>query len=473
MAGDSGIPGHFPHQLAHWWEHGEGAARIRWGEPGDFGRCVRLAVEDAHMAPERAKGFCNERHHAVLGIYPAAHAAMEHKHAGRATVAGATPEPDGDYDGDGLDSSWDGDLSDLPDMTGMGVPHMEAAEKALAGMPGWEGGAPGQHQTLRAATKFAGPVGTGARFKALSASLAAKGAHDPDALAAWIGRKNYGRAPFRKLAAVARKAHGGGGAHRSQVEYMRLYPLEDMHIMRSADGESSGRVVEAYATVFEQPAEIHDAEGHYSEVIDRSAFSRAIDHIERQRGGLSNVKVLYNHGRRIDGSASDKYSVPIGVPVMIRAESRGLLTRTRYNETPVAEEILESIRSGAITSQSFTGRIVRSSPPLAPGERYRPKGGSLPVVRRTELGLREYGPVLWPAYSGAEILGVRMSIPGDAVLGDDDEFYGDPGTPSGEGPAAGDPLTRTAGDEHSARYHQHALYRLRAAEQRERIGLTF
>jgi HK97 family phage prohead protease len=81
MAGDSGIPGHLPHQLAAWWEHGPGAAKIRWGEGGDFDRCVRLAVEEAHMDPERAKGFCAERHHAVLGIWPATHAKMEGKSA--------------------------------------------------------------------------------------------------------------------------------------------------------------------------------------------------------------------------------------------------------------------------------------------------------------------------------------------------------------------------------------------------------
>lgn len=81
--GDSGVPGVFPHQLADWWERGAGAARIRWGQGGDFMRCVRLAVDEAHMDPGRAKGFCAERHHAVLGIYPATHAAMD-KHAGRA-----------------------------------------------------------------------------------------------------------------------------------------------------------------------------------------------------------------------------------------------------------------------------------------------------------------------------------------------------------------------------------------------------
>jgi hypothetical protein len=42
-------------------------------------------------------------------------------------------------------------------------------------------------------------LGSGTRFKKLSVTLAAKGAHDPDALAAWIGRKRYGPAGMAKL----------------------------------------------------------------------------------------------------------------------------------------------------------------------------------------------------------------------------------------------------------------------------------
>lgn len=44
-------------------------------------------------------------------------------------------------------------------------------------------------------------LGSGARFKALSSKLAAKGAKDPDALAASIGRKKYGKKKFAKLSA--------------------------------------------------------------------------------------------------------------------------------------------------------------------------------------------------------------------------------------------------------------------------------
>ena len=263
----------------------------------------------------------------------------------------------------------------------------------------------------------------------------------------------------------------GSKASSSRAEYMRLYPLEDIHILRSADG-GDGRTVEAFAAVFDDPAEIQDFEGHYVEVIDRAAFNKVIADASRARGGFpGSVKVLYNHGMTLTGTPSDRFSVPIGVPVDIRAEQRGLLTRTRYNETALAEEILENIRAGSITSQSFTGRIVRSDPQLRRGDRHRPdSAGGLRTVRRTELGLREYGPVLWPAYTGAEILGVRMSTPG--ALGADPEPDEEEQAlpPDGEAAAAEPP----AGDSTALeRHHQHALYALRSREQREKAGLVW
>jgi len=43
------------------------------------------------------------------------------------------------------------------------------------------------------------PLGSGARFAALKGKLAAKGAKDPGALAAYIGRKKYGKKRFAQL----------------------------------------------------------------------------------------------------------------------------------------------------------------------------------------------------------------------------------------------------------------------------------
>ena len=50
--------------------------KIRWGEPDDWYRCVS---EVTPYLGEGAKGYCNLRHHEVLGDWPAQHAEMEGK----------------------------------------------------------------------------------------------------------------------------------------------------------------------------------------------------------------------------------------------------------------------------------------------------------------------------------------------------------------------------------------------------------
>jgi HK97 family phage prohead protease len=417
-------------RLHEYWVHGEGAAKIRWGEGGDWQRCVD------HLGKYigDAKGYCDLAHHAATGMWPAQHAAMEKKATGRSSVT----------------------VTQRAEMTSASINDLPDSDFA-----------------------YVEPGGTkDSSGKTVPRSLRHFPVHDAAHVRNALSRapqSPFGDKAMPKIKAAAKRLgidvsdsdDSSSGASRS--EFMRLYPLEDMHIIRSADG-GDGRTVEAYAAVFGQEAEIQDHEGHYLEVIEPTAFSRAIDHASRARGGFpGSVKVLYNHGMTIQGTPSERFSVPIGVPVEIRAEARGLLTRTRYSETPLADEILESVRAGSITSQSFTGRIVRSDPQLRRGDRHRPRGDSLVTVRRTELGLREYGPVLWPAYSGAEILGVRMSTPGS--WGRDPDAP-DEALPPDEGPAAGDPPAAER-DEHSARYHQHALYVLRSREAREKAGLVW
>jgi hypothetical protein len=56
------------------------------------------------------------------------------------------------------------------------------------------------------------PLGSGQRFSALTQQLAAKGARDPKALAAVIGRKKFGKKKFQSLAAKGRgDSEKGGG----------------------------------------------------------------------------------------------------------------------------------------------------------------------------------------------------------------------------------------------------------------------
>jgi HK97 family phage prohead protease len=173
--------------------------------------------------------------------------------------------------------------------------------------------------------------------------------------------------------------------------YARTFELDDIEIQRGGDG----RTVTAYAAVFGQDAEIRDQHGHYVERIDARAFTKTLKETRPDRIG-----VLYNHGYDATGRPNMLGSVPIGTPTEIKADGKGLLTVTRYNKSELADAVLEAIRDGQVRGQSFRGRIFKSS---------KVRGAGLPVVTRTELGLKEYGPTHSPAYEGAGILAVRSA----------------------------------------------------------------
>ena len=58
-------------RLRIYWTRGKGAAKIRWGQKGDWSRCVRHLAK--YLGP-RAKGYCQLRHKDALGFYTATHA---------------------------------------------------------------------------------------------------------------------------------------------------------------------------------------------------------------------------------------------------------------------------------------------------------------------------------------------------------------------------------------------------------------
>lgn len=182
------------------------------------------------------------------------------------------------------------------------------------------------------------------------------------------------------------------------TEFVRAWNLDDIRIRSGGDG----RTVEAYAAVFDSPTEVHDQDGHYSEVINRAAFNKTIS----DRG--TRFGVLFNHGMTVWGTPAERYSLPIGTPVEVKADTRGLLTVTRYNKTPQADEVLEAINSGGITAYSFSGTFIRSDPMRSPRGGHRPAAaGTLRTVTRHEVAMREYGPATFAAYPDAAIVGVR------------------------------------------------------------------
>ena len=51
-----------------YWTHGKGAAKIRWGVPGDFNRCREHLGK--YIKPEYLAGTCAQWHHDAIGIWP-------------------------------------------------------------------------------------------------------------------------------------------------------------------------------------------------------------------------------------------------------------------------------------------------------------------------------------------------------------------------------------------------------------------
>lgn len=181
--------------------------------------------------------------------------------------------------------------------------------------------------------------------------------------------------------------------------YTRAFALDDISIRAGGDG----RTVDAYMAIFNTPVRIVDQDGEYEEEIDPAAFNRAISDAA-PNGSRRNWKVgvFYNHGMTIYGTPSDRHSEAIGVALDIRPDHHGVLTSTRYSN----DEILEGVKDGRYSAYSFSGAFRRSDP--TPSGKFRARhDGTLIRVRRLESTLREYGPTPFPAYDGAEVIGVR------------------------------------------------------------------
>jgi phage head maturation protease len=316
----------------------------------------------------------------------------------------------------------------------------------------------------------------------------------------------FGAKAMPKIKAAAKKFGIGDDEERSEHllvdrrAYLRSFPLEDARIRSGGDG----RTVEAYAAVFDVATEIHDKDGHYSEVIDRTAFNKAISDAapNGSRTGWR-VGVFYNHGRTLYGTPSERGSMPVGTPLEIKADTRGVFTVTRYHRTELADEALEGIREGSLPGYSFQGQFLRSTAIDHTGKSLArvPRGGfrahtdgRLVTVRRMESSLREYGPTPFPAYELAEVVGVRAEHMAQLLNNLDPTERaqliellrdGTPlDTPEGE-PSAEPPTSDTSPDEeavtdeppegHSSRDQEmarHELLQKIAAARRTRPGLA-
>lgn len=83
-------------RLRTYWTRGEGAAKIRWGQPGDFNRCRRQLAKYVPN-PSYLAGTCANLHYVALGVWPGretASSSPEVREAGVLAASGEAPEPE-------------------------------------------------------------------------------------------------------------------------------------------------------------------------------------------------------------------------------------------------------------------------------------------------------------------------------------------------------------------------------------------
>lgn len=192
------------------------------------------------------------------------------------------------------------------------------------------------------------------------------------------------------------------------------------------------RLVTAYAAVFDTVVRIRDQHGEYWESIGRSAFDVTL------RNNAQAVKAIVNHGADLYGQPTARFALPYGTVTSMVPDGRGLLTVTRVAETPLGDEILELMRSGALTGFSFAGSVLQTTTvdPV--------RSGDLPTLIRTEIKLREFGPAVFPAYESAQLLDVRSGRP--LALTDDTDPSALEADGSTSSPADDSPANRSESD---------------------------
>jgi len=362
-------------KLWQYWTKGKGLAR--WSGAVHKWTTLRDLLLKEGVPPAEADGLATNIINAVMPGYMK----QAHQKKGRSAVTVLDTARSGP-DADGLDASWD-NLDGIPDLTGLTVADFEAVDGGEAAASG----------TLRAAA-----LGSGGRFKALKAKLAAKGASNPGALAAYIGRKKFGKAKFAALAGKARK-HKGGRSTR---------PVPDLDVIRTGGGLALDDEHGTLGTLHGRFAEFgrwykvrSRFEGDFMERVQPGA---TLDTIRDDRDGM---RVLFDHG--MDPSLGNKVLGPIQT---LDEAQDGPRYEVPLFDTSYNRDLLPGLKAG-VYGASMRMRVLGDTWDDEPRRSdYNPDGLKERTI--TRMRVAEFGPVTFPANPGATA-GMRSAT---------DDFYG-------------------------------------------------
>lgn len=149
-----------------------------------------------------------------------------------------------------------------------------------------------------------------------------------------------------------------------------------------------------HAAVFNQWAEIRSRhEGHFLERIAPGAFAKTINE------NRDKIKVLYDHG--LDPSVGNK---PLGPIRILEEDNDGLRYEVPLLDTSYNRELIPALEAGLLGS-SFRFSVMKENYVQKP-KRSEENPNGLPERTVQELKMAEFGPVTFPAYTGATA-GVR------------------------------------------------------------------
>jgi Escherichia/Staphylococcus phage prohead protease len=152
-------------------------------------------------------------------------------------------------------------------------------------------------------------------------------------------------------------------------------------LYRTAElAHSSGREIFGRAVPYSEVVTITEANGYsYREQFVHGSFARSI----AERSHKIRLMVCHDHRK-----------LPVGKAVELREERDGLYCSFEVANTTGGNDLLELVRAEVVTAFSIGFTPVRDR-----------RDGD--VVTRVEASLREVSAVTEPAYSSAEIAGVR------------------------------------------------------------------
>lgn len=149
---------------------------------------------------------------------------------------------------------------------------------------------------------------------------------------------------------------------------LKAAPLEDSTI------DMDARTFEGYASTWDLDK--------VDDVIHKGAFTKSIS----EAFPAGRIKVLWQH------------SEPLGMPLEMREDDRGLFVKGRISKTKLGDEALELMRDGVVDTMSI-GFMIPS------GKSDIDENG---IRNIREIKLMEFSPVTFPANDAAVITGVKQ-----------------------------------------------------------------